>query len=124
MSLEYRIRLSSGLPLGLALGAALWLTSAYVTGRAEPWDAPGGIYVAELLVAGVAGGLLIPGHWIEVALGIFAGQALVLLAGVMTEPGNGGLWPLGILFVGFYSLLALAGAALGTTLRRTLGPDR
>ena len=109
---------SSGLPIGLALGAGIWVLSASITGHQEPWDSPGMYYPAALLAAGVIGGFLVPGHWAEVAVGVFAGQAVVLLARVLAEPASGGLWPLGILFLGLYSLLTLLGAGLGSGLRR------
>jgi hypothetical protein len=109
---------SSGLPIGLVLGAGIWVLSASITGHQEPWDSPGMYYSAALLAAGVIGGFLVPGHWAEVAVGVFAGQAVVLLARVLAEPASGGLWPLGILFLGLYSLLALVGAGLGAGLRR------
>jgi hypothetical protein len=113
--------MSSGLPIGLALGALIWLLSASITGRQEPWDSPGMYYAAALLGAGVIGGFLVPGHWAEVAVGVFTGQAVVLLARVLAEPASGGLWPLGILLLGLYSLLALLGAGLGSGLRRIAG---
>lgn len=119
--LERGALVSSGLPVGLALGAAIWLLSASITGRPEPWDAPGVYYPAALLAAGAIGGALVPGHWGEVAVGVFTGQALVLMARVMTEPGNGSLWLLGLLFLALYSLLALLGAGLGSGLRRMAG---
>jgi hypothetical protein len=78
-------------------------------------------YAVTLLGAGVIGGFLVPGHWAEVALGVFTGQAVVLLARVLAEPASGGLWPLGLLFLGVYSLLALVGAGLGSGLRRAVG---
>jgi hypothetical protein len=92
--------------------------SASITGRAEPWDANGLYYPAALLVAGFVGGLLVPGHWGEVAVGVYAGQALVLLGRVLSDTGSGGLWPLGLMVLGLYSLIALAGALLGSALRR------
>ena len=119
--LDRWIRVSSGLPLGLALGAGIWILSASITGHPEPWDSPGMYYAAALLGAGVIGGFLVPGHWAEVALGVFTGQALVLLARVLADPAGGGLWPLGILFLGLYSLLSLVGAGLGSGLRRAVG---
>ena len=61
--LERWTYVSTGLPIGLALGAAIWVLSASITGRAEPWDANGPYYPAALLVAGFVGGLLVPGHW-------------------------------------------------------------
>jgi hypothetical protein len=78
-------------------------------------------YATALLGAGLMGGFLVPGHWAEVAVGVFTGQAVVMLARVLAEPGSGGLWPLGVLFLGVYSLLALVGAGLGSGLRRALG---
>ena len=108
----------SALLLGLALGAAIWLLSPVATGNREPWDAEGGYYPGALLLAGILGGLAAPQHWGSVALGIFAGQAVVLLGGVVAEPANGGLWPLGLLFLAFYSVLGLVGAGVGTGIRR------
>jgi hypothetical protein len=108
----------SALLLGLALGAGIWLLSPVVTGNREPWDAEGGYYPGALLLAGIVGGLAAPQYWAGVAIGIFAGQAVVLLGGVVAEPANGGLWPLGLLFLAFYSVSGLVGAGVGTGLRR------
>jgi hypothetical protein len=104
--------------IGVGLGAAIWLLSPLITGRREPWDAEGGYYVAALLGAGVVAGVLAPGQWFSVALGVFGGQVVVLLGRVMAEPASGGLWPLGLLFLGWYSVLALLGAVLGASVRR------
>ena len=109
---------STGLPIGMALGAAIWVLSASITGRSEPWDASGTYYPAALLLAGFVGGALVPGHWAEVAVGVYAGQALVLLGRVLSDTGSGGLWPLGLMVLALYSLIALAGALLGSALRR------
>jgi hypothetical protein len=119
--LDRWIRISSGLPIGLALGAGIWVLSGSITGLPEPWDAPGMYYASALLGAGVIGGFLVPGHWAEVPIGVFAGQAVVLLARVLAEPASGGLWPLGILFLVLYSPLTLVGAGLGSGLRRAVG---
>jgi hypothetical protein len=108
----------AGLLIGLPMGSAIWLLSPFITGLREPWDAESGYYPGALLAAGVCGGLVAPRHWISVAIGIFAGQLAVLLGGVILQPANGGLWPLGVLFLAAYSLLALAGAALGAGVRR------
>lgn len=109
---------STGLPIGLVLGAAIWVLSASLTGRHEPWDASGMYYPGALVAAGLVGGVLVPGHWGEVAVGVFTGQALVLLGRVLSDPGTGGLWPLGLVVLALYSLLALVGALLGSALRR------
>jgi hypothetical protein len=104
--------------LGLILGAAIWLLSPWIAGRSEPWDAEGGYYAGALLGTGALGGVLIPLHWPSVALGIFAGQLLVILGGVLADPASGGLWPLGVVFLAAYSVLGLVGALLGAVLRR------
>jgi hypothetical protein len=116
--LERWTYVSTGLPIGLALGAAIWVLSASMTGRPEPWDASGIYYPGALLTAGFLGGLLVPGHWGEVAVGVYTGQALVLLGRVLSDPGSGGLWPLGLVMLALYSLIALAGAILGSAVRR------
>ena len=108
----------SALLLGLALGVAIWLLSPFITGHREPWDAEGGYYASALLVAGMLGGLVVPQHWASSAIGILAGQAVVLMGGVIAEPARGGLWPLGLGFLALYSVLGLVGAAVGTGLRR------
>jgi hypothetical protein len=112
--------------LGLGLGAAIWLLSPLVTGHREPWDAEGLYYLAALLGGGALGGFLAPHAWFSVAVGIFVGQALVLVAGLITNPASGGLWPLGVVFLAFYSVVALMGAALGAaaqpSVRRLLNP--
>jgi hypothetical protein len=104
--------------IGLATGAAIWLISPLITGRREPWDAEGGYYMGALLGAGFLGGLLLAEHSRWFVAGIFVGQVLVLLGGVLGDPSSGGLWPLGLVFLALYSLLALLGAALGTGVRR------
>ncbi len=104
--------------LALALGVAIWLLSPIITGHREPWDAEGGYYASALFLAGIVGGLIAPQHWASVAFGIFAGQAVVLVGGVVAEPASGGLWPLGLVFLAGYSVLGVVGAGVGTGLRR------
>jgi len=104
--------------MGLAMGGAIWLLSPLITGKREPWDAEGGYYGGALLGAGLLGGLLIPEHTRGFVAGIFVGQVLVLLGGVLSDPSSGGLWPLGVMFLALYSLLALLGATLGSAVRR------
>ena len=104
--------------IGLVIGAAIWWLSPLITGRREPWDAEGGYYAGSLLGAGVLGGLLLPEHSHWFVAGIFVGQVLVLLGAVLRDPSSGGLWPLGVVFMALYSLLALLGATLGSGVRR------
>jgi hypothetical protein len=107
--------------IGVILGASIWLLSPWITGRSEPWDAESGYYPGALLLAGAVGGLLVPMHWSSVTLGIVVGQVLVILGGVLADPASGGLWPLGLIFLAGYSVLALVGALLGAILRRGRG---
>jgi hypothetical protein len=104
--------------LGLILGAGIWLLSPWITGRSEPWDAEGAYYVGTLFASGAFGGLLIPHHWLSVAFGIFTGQLLVIIGGVLADPSTGALWPLGVVFLGAYTTLALVGALLSAAARR------
>lgn len=110
-----------GFLTGLAIGIAIWLLSPLITGSREPWDAEGGYYAGSLFGAGLLGGLLIPDHSRGFVAGIFIGQVLVLLGGVLRDPSSGGLWPLGLVFLAVYSLVALLGATLGSFVRRRRG---
>jgi hypothetical protein len=58
---------------------------------------------------------------VTTAVGVLLGQVLVLLGGVVVNPGTGGLWPLGLAFLCVYSVLALIGAYLGMGVRRIRG---
>lgn len=109
--------------IGVATGSAIWLLSPLVTGHAEPWDAPGAYYPVALFLAGLAAGLLVPFHWIIAALGIFAGQALVLVGCIAMGPASGGLWPLGLAFLIFDTALALVGAGIGAQVAKRGRPD-
>ncbi|HEX7337566.1 MAG TPA: PQQ-dependent dehydrogenase, methanol/ethanol family [Gemmatimonadales bacterium] len=102
--------------IGCATGAAIWLLSPLITGRQEPWDAAVYFYPGALFIAGLLPGAFSPGHPRAAALGVFAGQAAVLLAGVVMRPADGGLWPLGLILLAVYSLVALLGAALADVL--------
>jgi hypothetical protein len=104
--------------IGLATGAAIWLLSPLISGRREPWDAEGVYYTGALFGAGFLGGFLLPQQSRWFVAGIFVGQVVVLLGGVLHDPSNGGLWPLGLAFLALYSLLALLGEVLGSTGRR------
>lgn len=104
--------------IALGCGAAIWLLSPLVTGRAEPWDAAGWYYTGALFLAGCAVATLFPAHLGVVAIGIVAGQILVLLGRVATNSSGSGLWPLGILFLVGYGMVPLLGAALGAAAGR------
>jgi hypothetical protein len=104
--------------LGLILGAGIWLLSPWLTGRSEPWDAEGAYYAGSLFASGAVGGLLFPQHWPSVTLGVFTGQLLVILGGVLADPASGALWPLGLVFLAAYTMLTLVAALLTAALRR------
>jgi hypothetical protein len=99
--------------IALVCGAGIWLLSPLVTGRGEPWDAAGWYYPGALFFAGCAVAILFPAHPGVVAIGIVAGQILVLLGRVAADSSGGGLWPLGIVFLVGYGVIPLLGAALG-----------
>jgi hypothetical protein len=98
--------------IAFVCGAGIWLLSPLVTGRAEPWDAVGWYYPGALFLAGFAVAIPFP-HPGVVAVGIVAGQVLVLLGRVAADSSGGGLWPLGIVFLVGYGVVPLLGAALG-----------
>jgi hypothetical protein len=109
---------NSGLVIGLACGVGIWLLSPLLARQVEPWDASGGYYLGALLLAGVLGGWAAPSQVGRVVVGVFAGQVLVLLGRVVADPTSGGLWPLGIVFLGIYSVPVLVGAIVAAVLRR------
>jgi hypothetical protein len=80
-------------------------------------------YPGALFVTGFLGGLALPTHPGAVALGIVVGQVLVLLGRVVADPTSGGLWPLGVLFLGLYGLVALVGAGVGSAVGRRRGGE-
>jgi hypothetical protein len=108
----------SGLVIGLVCGVGIWLLSPLLARHAEPWDASGGYYPGALLLAGALGGWTAPRQVGRVVVGVFAGQVLVLLGRVVVDPTNGGLWPLGIVFLGIYSVPVLVGAVVAAIFRR------
>jgi len=99
--------------LAVALGLTIWLLSPWVTGQREPWDSASPYYLGSLFVAGALTGFLGPRPFWLWPLGIWLGQLVVLLAGPW-----GPLLPLGIVFLLAFTLVALAGAAVGAALRR------
>jgi hypothetical protein len=111
----------SALLIGAVCGAGIWLLSPLLARHAEPWDGAAGYYPGALFLTGFVSSLMVPGVPGTVALGIFIGQALVLLGRVVAHPAQGGLWPLGIFFLGPYTLVALLGAVVGSAVGRRIG---
>lgn len=106
---------------GALCGAAIWLLSSVLAGHPEPWDGRAGYYPIALFASGFLCAVALPAFPGAVAFGVFTGQALVLLGRVFADPSGGGLWPLGVLFIGLYTMVALAGAVVGSAARRTAG---
>ena len=107
--------------LAMALGAAIWVASPYVTGRREPWDAHGPYYVLALVGAGLVMGLLEPRRCWRWAAGIYAGQCAAVVALTWVRHDDLGLFvPLGMIVLAVYAALSLLGALAGAGLRRLM----
>jgi hypothetical protein len=120
-----RATLKSPLIFGFAtiLGALIWLLSLPLAGHREPWDAAPGYYPIALIVAGFLPACFAADRFWLSALGAWFGQligfAILLLR--PDEPGSGAsFWPLGLVFVCFYSLLSLFGAIIGAGVHKAL----
>jgi hypothetical protein len=99
------------------LGAGVWFLSPLFTGLREPWDAQSGYYYYALLVAGFLPGCLSTRRFWSWALGVWLGQVAAFVVLFVTTPAVGAnLWPVGLLFLTFCSLLSLAGASSGAAL--------
>lgn len=103
--------------LAFIFSAGIWLSSPWLTGHSEPWDAEGLFYFGSLFVCGLASGLLIPKPvWAHYA-GSVAGQLSYEILFLRIGP----LFVLGAGFLLAYSLLFLTGAYIGSRARLRLG---
>ena len=102
------------LALGIALGAAIWLFSPWLTGKVEPWDAEelvwslAPIWPLSWLAVAVLGGLTGHVRGICLPLGYALGQMLVTIESVLMGPFGA----LGWIFIGIYAAVAIV-IALG-----------
>ena len=102
------------------LGAAIWIASPFITGRREPWDAPGPYYALTLFGAGALMGLWEPQRPWRWVVAIYAGQCLAVLALTALRGDDLGLFfPMGMVVLAFFTVLSLLGAAGGAWLRRS-----
>ncbi len=100
--------------LSVLVGALIWNTSPYFTGKREPWDTLT-FYSGTLLIGGFVAGLVAPRRFWLWAVAIWLGQCIGFFWCVATAPRVGPLAPLGfILFLPMYSGLSLFGSALGS----------
>lgn len=101
------------LALGVLLGAAIWLFSPALTGRAEPWDADAPIWFLSWIPLALLGGLSGRIRGICLPLGYALGQMLVTVKSVFV----GEFGALGWMFIGAYAAAATAAtlAVVGVT---------
>jgi hypothetical protein len=98
-------------------GILVWALSPAVTGRVEPWDADSPYYWASLFIVGFASGLTQPSKPAQSYLLIVTGQSAAVLFGVFFRGRDIGLFfPMGLIMLFAFSLLALGGALIGAKL--------
>jgi hypothetical protein len=101
------------------LGALIWPLSPMFTGHREPWDSDSGYYWIALTTAGFLPACFSSTRFVLCAIGAWLGQAVSFLFIILgSAQPSGALWPVGLVLLCGYSLLGLAGAALGTRVHR------
>ena len=96
------------------LSAAIWALSVPLTGKPEPWDAEWPYYFVALAVAGGVSGAVVRRHLWAHYVGAVLGQVAYELAFLKLGP----LFAVGLVFLGGYSLIFLASAALVASFKR------
>jgi len=99
--------------VSLAVGAAIWALSPWLTGCAEPWDANTAYYPLSLFGAGVLLGLALPGNLSFHYLGAYLGQLAFMLIFLPVGPLIG----LGLIFLAGYTLVLLLAVWLASAFR-------
>jgi hypothetical protein len=92
------------LAVGIALGAAIWVFSPWLTGRIEPWDADQPVWALSWLAIAILGGLTGHVRGVCLPLGYALGQMLVTIKSVFV----GEFGALGWMFIGTYAAMAIA----------------
>jgi hypothetical protein len=110
-------KIASALPYAIAIvaGAALWIATASVGGRVEPWDAPiywQVAYPTSIVLSGVLGFTFPTNAWRWAVIVIFTQVVVMIMRGAGL-----GLLPLGLILLAILSLPAVALAALAAILR-------
>jgi peptidoglycan/LPS O-acetylase OafA/YrhL len=98
--------------IAIVAGTVLWVLTAVLGGRNEPWDAPvywTVAYPVAIVLAGVLGYAFPQRPWRWAVVLMFTQVAVVLFGG-----SGFGLLPLGLIFLGILSLPAIALASLGS----------
>ena len=101
-------------PIAALMGAAIWVFSPMVTGRAEPWDAHSPYYWIALLISGVVVGWIEPKKFLTSSLWVPVGQALTIVGGIFFNGRDAGLFPLGLIALLLLSAPCYFGAFLGS----------
>ena len=96
----------------LTVGIAYWWSCIQITNVKEPWDAANYLFVwyPVSLALSAAGGLIFRRHsWLS-------GVALTLaqLPVMWMSTGIGPLWPVGLIFLSFLAIPAVASSILGS----------
>ncbi|MGH9660948.1 MAG: hypothetical protein ACRD96_20540 [Bryobacteraceae bacterium] len=109
--------------LSALLGFLIWLLSAPLAGRQEPWDANNGYYIGALVVVGVVTGFLGPRHFWLWPIGAYLGQCVYILGNMIRQNAIGAdlFIPLGMLTLVLALVPNLIGAAVGAGLRAIVG---
>ena len=108
------------LTFAIGLGAAIWAASPFIVHEAEPWDAEQGMsflyYPAALVIAGLLCGLLTPRRPGISYAGLVVGQVAYM---TLFQPA-GPFVILGIVFLLFFTVLAMAGWAIARVMLHLL----
>jgi hypothetical protein len=108
---------------GFALGLALWALPLLLYNQSQPWNGRGPAYALALLVAGLLLGFFGPRQVFAAVAGVFGGQLMALIAGMVRDPAARELWLVSVLLVAGYTFVAAgAGSLLGSVLRARLAP--
>jgi len=106
--------------LSMFLGCLIWLLSSYFTGLTEPWDAENAYYFICLIIAGFIPGFLGKKRFWLWPIAIYLGQFIYILVYSFIKPVVGANFfiPLGMFFLGIYSILSFIGSFIGVVLRK------
>ena len=98
------------------LGALIWILSPLLTGAVMPADEHPNYYTLSLLFAGVVIGILFPKRLKAVFGGVVLGQLIYALIFLPLGSTAGA----GIIYVSLYGVLSVAGAIIGSWIRRAI----
>ena len=98
------------------LGALIWILSPLLTGAVMPADEHPNYYTLSLLFVGVVIGILFPKRLKAVFGGVVLGQLIYALIFLPLGSTAGA----GIIYVSLYGVLSVAGAIIGSWIRRAI----